>query len=380
MGIASLLLGENNPFAQWAGQNQNFLGAIGAGLGQGQNLQSGLAAGLAQLPQAKQLDQAAAEKLKADKLAENQANASKNWLRANHPDLAQMVQAGMPVSEAWSTAMQRMQPQGGNDYDTRYQAGQQYGLQGDELNTFALTGAVPGTSRTNVTYGTTPVWGQDSSTGKSGYGVTGSDGSFKLVDTGSFQPMGPGDVAQDRASGTLLGKADTQATIDLPGAIAKGEYAVKQLEGLLSTVADPTTGAMVPNAGFEDQFGTFLGIPTQQMLPAIPNTPKAGFQARLSQVQGQAFLQAFESLKGGGAISEVEGLKAQQAILRASTSQSRDDFETAIKEAIDIYNAGLQRARDRVRLGSQGAAQQVLNGGGADPVAAADTLLNSGKY
>ena len=110
MGIASFLLGENNPFAQWAGQNQNTLGAIGAGLGQGQNLQGGLAAGLAAVPQAKQLDQATAEKLKAEKLAENQMNATQNWLQSNHPDLAQMVQAGMPVSEAWQTAMQRMQP------------------------------------------------------------------------------------------------------------------------------------------------------------------------------------------------------------------------------------------------------------------------------
>ncbi len=111
MGLASIILGENNPFAQWTNQNQNFLGAIGAGLGQGQNIQSGLAAGLAAVPQAKQLDQAAAEKLKADKLAESQANATQNWLAANHPDLAQMVQAGMPVAEAWQTAIQRQQPQ-----------------------------------------------------------------------------------------------------------------------------------------------------------------------------------------------------------------------------------------------------------------------------
>lgn len=110
MGIASLLLGENNPFAQWTSQNQNLLGAIGAGLGQGQNIQSGLAAGLSRLPQAKQMDQAVSEKLKAEKLAEQQANATQNWLQANHPDLAQMVQAGMPVGQAWETAMQRMQP------------------------------------------------------------------------------------------------------------------------------------------------------------------------------------------------------------------------------------------------------------------------------
>lgn len=110
MGIASLLLGEQNPFTQWTSQNQNLLNAIGSGLGQGQNIQSGLTAGLAQVPQAKQLDQQQAEKLKASKLAEQQLNATKNWLQSNHPDLAQMVDAGMPVQEAWQVAMQRMQP------------------------------------------------------------------------------------------------------------------------------------------------------------------------------------------------------------------------------------------------------------------------------
>lgn len=111
MGLLETLLGKENPLAQWAGQNQNFLGAIGGGLGQGQNIQSGLSAGLAQVPQAKALDYQANEQRKADEKVLAQENATVAWLQQKHPDLAQMVDAGMPVSEAWQEAMHRMQPQ-----------------------------------------------------------------------------------------------------------------------------------------------------------------------------------------------------------------------------------------------------------------------------
>lgn len=115
MALLEALLGKENPFAQWAGENNNYLGALGAGLASGPTFSRGVANGLSMAPQAKMLDREAAEKLKAEKLAENQANATQNWLQANHPDLAQMVQAGMPVSEAWNAAQQRMQPQQATD-------------------------------------------------------------------------------------------------------------------------------------------------------------------------------------------------------------------------------------------------------------------------
>ena len=113
MGLAELLLGKAHPFTQWAGENKNFLGAIGAGLGQGQNLQSGLSAGLSMVPQADALDYKAAEKQKADAKVEAQLNASTTWLRGVYPDLADMVDAGMPMSEAWNAAMDRRQQAGG---------------------------------------------------------------------------------------------------------------------------------------------------------------------------------------------------------------------------------------------------------------------------
>lgn len=107
MGLASLLFGETNPFAKWVSENQNFVTAIGSGLGQGQNLQSGLSAGLSQVPQAKALDYQAAEKAKADAKVVAQTTATKQWLAQNYPDLAQAVDAGLPVSEAWQEAFNR---------------------------------------------------------------------------------------------------------------------------------------------------------------------------------------------------------------------------------------------------------------------------------
>ena len=111
MGLAELLLGKENPFAQWTGQNQNYLGALGAGIGSGQNIQSGLSNGLQMVPQAKQMDVEARRQQEADAKVLAQTNATQAWLQQNHPDLAQMVGAGMPVGEAWNIATQRMSPQ-----------------------------------------------------------------------------------------------------------------------------------------------------------------------------------------------------------------------------------------------------------------------------
>jgi hypothetical protein len=64
----------------------------------------------------------------------------------------------------------------------------------------------------------------------------------------------------------------------------------------------------------------------------IPGTNARDFQVILDQIRGKAFLQAFESLKGGGQITEVEGKKATEAIARLNTAQSDDEFLQALNE------------------------------------------------
>lgn len=81
----------------------------------------------------------------------------------------------------------------------------------------------------------------------------------------------------------------------------------------------------------------------------IPGTVSKRFGARADQLNGQAFLQAFESLKGAGQITEIEGLKATQAIGRLDTAQRPEDYAQALKELRELLMLGASRVADAPR-------------------------------
>ena len=80
------------------------------------------------------------------------------------------------------------------------------------------------------------------------------------------------------------------------------------------------------------------------ILQNVPGTPQRGFKARADQLQGQAFLQAFNSLRGAGQITEIEGAKATAAIGRLDTAQSAADYRAALTELKGILEAAQGRA------------------------------------
>jgi hypothetical protein len=67
------------------------------------------------------------------------------------------------------------------------------------------------------------------------------------------------------------------------------------------------------------------------------------FRNNLAQVKGQAYLAAFDTLRGAGAISNQEGEAAKNALLSLSTVTSRDQFDRQIDKAIKYYKLGLAR-------------------------------------
>ncbi|MFO0454276.1 MAG: hypothetical protein ACK52I_37440 [Pseudomonadota bacterium] len=106
-------------------------------------------------------------------------------------------------------------------------------------------------------------------------------------------------------------------------------------------------------------------------------TEAQGARALIEQAQGQAFLQAFESLKGGGQITQVEGDKATAAIARLQRAQSEKDFKTAAKEIQDIAAAAYKRATGKdMPRGNTGGASGSWGGPAGQP--SLDDLLN--KY
>jgi hypothetical protein len=102
-------------------------------------------------------------------------------------------------------------------------------------------------------------------------------------------------------------------------------YMIDSIDGILNDPAlDSSTGILAP-------------------LQNVPGTDQRRFGARARQLEGQAFLQAFESLKGAGQITEIEGTKATQAIGRLDTYQSAEDYRAALTELRGILSEAQSR-------------------------------------
>jgi hypothetical protein len=75
----------------------------------------------------------------------------------------------------------------------------------------------------------------------------------------------------------------------------------------------------------------------------IAGTDAMDFKTVVDQLQGKAFLEAFESLKGGGQITEMEGKKATDAMARLNRAQSDAEFVKSLSDLRDVVSAGIER-------------------------------------
>lgn len=82
-------------------------------------------------------------------------------------------------------------------------------------------------------------------------------------------------------------------------------------------------------------------------LQMVGGTPEYDFNVLTKQIEGKAFLEAFETLKGGGQITETEGKKATEAIARLSRAQSEAEYRKALGELRDVAATGVKRARQK---------------------------------
>jgi hypothetical protein len=85
------------------------------------------------------------------------------------------------------------------------------------------------------------------------------------------------------------------------------------------------------------------------ILPKVPGTAPADFQVLLDQLQGQQFMQAYETLKGGGQITEVEGRKATDAMARMNPRQSEESFLQGVSEFQNIVRSAKERASAKIQ-------------------------------
>jgi hypothetical protein len=93
-----------------------------------------------------------------------------------------------------------------------------------------------------------------------------------------------------------------------------------------------------------------LGKVEGQLKPGTPggflllNAAETDLVQLIDNLENSVFLSAFQDLKGGGQITELEGEKAQRAIVNLSRVRSRKDFLEALQDYQDVINAGAERA------------------------------------
>jgi hypothetical protein len=101
-----------------------------------------------------------------------------------------------------------------------------------------------------------------------------------------------------------------------------------------------------PQAGFELAVGA--GIPS--WMPFQGGTDVSDFRIALDQIKDKTFLQAFESLKGAGQITEREGEKATSALNRMNAAQSEVAFIKAAREFEQNVRLGMDMAKKKAGL------------------------------
>lgn len=76
-------------------------------------------------------------------------------------------------------------------------------------------------------------------------------------------------------------------------------------------------------------------------IPNVRGGESANAQSMIDTLKGKAFLAAFNSLKGGGQITEVEGTKATNAMLNMENAQSEDQF----RKNLAIFQGVIERGK-----------------------------------
>lgn len=151
-------------------------------------------------------------------------------------------------------------------------------------------------------------------------------------------------MAAAKATGEALAKGNVAAQQALPGVISNAQDAVNLIDQMVGKqeVRDKSGKVIQPGTPAHPGFENAVGTTWKPGFRFIPGTDAADFQSLFDQVKGAAFLEAFNVLKGAGAISEKEGEKATAARTRMSTAQSEKEFVSAAREYQDVIRRGVE--------------------------------------
>lgn len=266
--------------------------------------------------------------------------AQKYGIDPNSPEGRSFITTGrLPdtskgISESAAERTRVLQSQG---LDPKSPEGQAFILSGE------WTGPGTGGASLNPVYGTVdgkPAMVQTTKTGKAiqtqlpeGFEIarepikidTGT--TIKLIDPQTRQlisetPKNPAELERQKTIGDEVAKAQK----NYPQVMASGQQ-------ILKTISDIENDPALPNS-----------VGSLGSIPSFPGSPGANFNAKAAQLKGQTFLQAYQTLKGGGAITDIEGAKGENALARLDKAQSEKEYRAALKDFRQVIQGGMLRA------------------------------------
>jgi len=166
---------------------------------------------------------------------------------------------------------------------------------------------------------------------------------FQITDVGGVPTAINRQTGEGMAVSTpeeVGGNASTIATIQANEAARNEAQQALPTTIANATISLDTIDNLLASPGFESRYGLV------SIVPAIAGTEMANTQALIDQINGQVFLDAFKSLKGGGQITEIEGEKATVARSRlVEQSITPTAAREAGQELRDIVAKGIERAK-----------------------------------
>lgn len=183
---------------------------------------------------------------------------------------------------------------------------------------------------------------------------------FVLLDPITRQPVGKIEKnVAGTASARAVGKAQGEAQVGLPQSLAAADQTISLIDKAIG------------HRGLEGAVGNIQGRLPDAFLTDDFNRD---FLAVHNQLVGKTFLQGIQQMRGSGAISEIEGQKAANAIARLSLTQSEEGYREALRELREIIALGRQRSQQ-----TAGVAPTQVPGPKADDISDEDLLKLYGQ-
>jgi len=131
---------------------------------------------------------------------------------------------------------------------------------------------------------------------------------------------------------------------------AEQEFALPKVEQSVSR-AFQTAQELMKSPGFEAATGLPNPFKGGFGIGNIPGTPAGDYATALKTATAEAFIPAFEALKGAGAISEREGAAAAASLANLGTGMSEAQFKRELQKYVDKLATGLDVARKQAGMG-----------------------------